>query len=369
MIRDAGSRKEEQACPRKTGGMALWAEGPTPARPMCAGEAGLLQGLARGAALGPVGAREGSPGPLGGSRRRVQGAARLRPSPQQPVDEEAERQQASAQQVTQPREVRDAVVVRVQGLPPRQPNRHVRQVQQDRHLCGERWGDSRAGGAAGLWLEVLMGVPSRPPCRPGSPQPEACLCPKPRASSTSPACQKPVWKHPVHSQGSGPEAACPGHPAWCSSGRPPGLPAYPLGPQPCRRALTGPPPGPGQVGCQQKPTRTLRSPWLALPITGPSLRRWPDSAGEATAVPLDMAPGPDQPTEPLEAGTTSCLSRDPSQAGARWPPLPGPAPPAGTGAQRSCRLGPPGFLAGRRRRRRPSGRAPRAAAGRGPTWR
>lgn len=318
--------------------------------------------------MGPVGERERSSGPLGGSRRRVQGAARPRPSPQQLMDKEAERQQAGAQQVTQPREVRDAVVVRVQGPPPRQPNRHVRQVQQDRHLCGERRGDGRAGGAAGLWLEVLMGVPSQPPCCPGSPQPEARLCPKPWASSTSPACQKPMWRRPVRSQASGPEAACPGHPAWRCSGQPPRLPAYPLGPQLCRRALTGPPPGPGQVGCQQKPTRTLRSPWLVLPIRDPASAA-ALTAGEATAVPLDMAPGPDQPTEPLEAGTTSCLSRDPSQAGAQWPSLPGPDPPAGTGTRRSCRSGPTGFQAGRRRRRRPSGRAPRAAAGRGPTWR
>lgn len=156
-----------------------------------------------------------------------------------------------------------------------------------------------------------MGVPSQAPCCPGSPRPEARLCPEPWASSTSPARRKPMWRRPVRSQASGPEAACPGHPAQRCSGQPPGLPAYPLGSQPCRRDLTGPPPGPGQVGCQQKPTRTLWNPWLALPITGPSLRRCPDSAGEAPAVPLDTALGSDQPTEPPGSGDYILLVQGP----------------------------------------------------------
>lgn len=89
---------------------------------------------------------------------------------------------------------------------------------------------------------------------------------------------------------------------WHHSGRPPGLPACPLGSKPCRHTLMGLPPGPGQVGCQQKPTRTCRSPWPAPPIAGPTLCRCADPAGEERAVPLDTAPGPDQLTEPPGGG-------------------------------------------------------------------
>lgn len=319
--------------------------------------------------MGPMGAREGPPGPLGGSRRRVQGAAQPRPSPQRPVGEEAERQQARAQQVTQPCEAWDAVVVWVQGLPPRQPDRHVRQVQQDHHLWGERRGDGRAGGAAGLWLEVPMGAPSRAPCRPGSPRPEARLYPKPWASSTSRACQKPVWRRPVRSQASAPkplvQAILPGA---ALDGLPGSLPTL-WGHSRAEVPSRGRPQGLGRWAASRSPHAPLGAPGWPCPSRDPA---------SATALTLLGRRQQCLWTRPLgrtsrpnlrEAETMSCLSRDPSQAGARWPSLPGQDPPAGTGARRSRRSGPTGFLAGRRRRRRPSGRAPQAAAGRGPTWR
>lgn len=116
-----------------------------------------------------MGAREGAPGPLGGSRCWVHGAAWPHPSPQQPVGEEAKCQQAGAQQVAEPCEVWDAVVVRVQGPPPRQPDRHVSQVQQDGHLRGNRQGDGRAGGATVLWVGVQGSVAPQAPCQPWLP--------------------------------------------------------------------------------------------------------------------------------------------------------------------------------------------------------
>lgn len=55
------------------------------------------------------------------------------------MGEEAECQEAGPEEVPQPREVGDAVVIRVQGPVPCQPNHRFRQVQQDRHLSrGER---------------------------------------------------------------------------------------------------------------------------------------------------------------------------------------------------------------------------------------
>lgn len=81
------------------------------------------------------------------------------------MGEEAKCQQAGAQQVAEPCEVWDAVVIWVQGLPPRQPDRHVSQVQQDGHLRGDKQGDGCAGGAAGLWV----GVAPRAPCQPWLP--------------------------------------------------------------------------------------------------------------------------------------------------------------------------------------------------------
>lgn len=157
--------------PGRVGRMALQVEGPTPRPPtptpcpwqVCAGQRP-PQPRDRACGRGV-----GAPGPLGGSRCQVQGAARLHPSPQQPVGKEAKCQQAGAQQVAKPCKVRNAVVIWIQGPPPRQPDRHVSQVQQDCHLCGERRGDGRVGGAAGLWDGVQGDVPSQAPCQPWLP--------------------------------------------------------------------------------------------------------------------------------------------------------------------------------------------------------
>lgn len=110
--------------------MALQVEGPAPCHspppPPCPAPGRCVLDRGRPSpGIGPVGAGEGAPGPLGGSRCRVQGAARLHPSPQQPVGKEAKCQQAGAQQVAKPCEVRNAVVIWIQGPPPRQPDRHV----------------------------------------------------------------------------------------------------------------------------------------------------------------------------------------------------------------------------------------------------
>lgn len=81
-------------------------------------------------------ARAGRAG-LGRSSGQFWQVVQVHLAPQQPVDQEAEGQEAGAEQVPQPREVGDAVVVRIQGLVPRQPDHHLSQVQQDGHLSQE----------------------------------------------------------------------------------------------------------------------------------------------------------------------------------------------------------------------------------------
>lgn len=294
--------------------------------------------------MGPVGAREGSPGPLGGSRRRVQGAAQPRPSPQQLVDEEAERQQASAQQVAQPREVRDAVVVRVQGPPPRQPDRHVRQVQQDRHLWGERRGDGRAGGAAGLQLEVPMGVPSQAPCRLGPRHASAqSLGPALLLRLAGSLCGGALCV--VRPQAPKPlvQAILPSAALDSLLGSLPTLWGHSRADVPSR----GRPQGLGRWAASRSPHAPFGTPGWPCPSRDPASAAALTLLGRRQRCLWTRPLGRTSRPNLREVGTTSCLSRDPSQAGARWPSLPGPDPsqagarwpslpgpdpPAGTGA-------------------------------------